>query len=138
MSQIAQGKRARVFALVALLIFAISRIVYSGPVLLLLAPILIVILVEKRKPSSLGLQLGPARTRTLLGYSILGFLSQLLILWASVSLRNALFSEGVVPSYPEDMLDEFIGQLFLVGVPEEVYYHGYLTTRLGTPNARGA
>lgn len=29
------------------------------------------------------------------------------------------------------MLEEFIGQLFFVGVPEEIYYRGYLMTRLG-------
>ncbi len=32
---------------------------------------------------------------------------------------------------PENLLVEFVGQLYIVGLPEEVYYRGYLQTRLG-------
>ncbi len=131
MTGIIPKDRARTFSLVALLIFAVSRIIYSGPFLFILAPILIVILFEKRNLRSLGFRWGPKRINVLLGYAILGFLSQLLILWTSVSLRKALFLEGISLSFPDDMLEEFIGQLFFVGVPEEIYYRGYLMTRLG-------
>lgn len=42
MTGIIPKDRARTFSLVALLIFAVSRIIYSGPFLFILAPILIV------------------------------------------------------------------------------------------------
>jgi hypothetical protein len=47
-------RRVVVYALVALLVFAVSRLVYSALFLFLIAPILIVLLVERRSLTSIG------------------------------------------------------------------------------------
>ena len=131
MTEKANTDRAKVYALIALLVFAISRIIYSAPLLFILTPVVVVCLFERRNISSLGFRFDSSKIILTLGITLLGFLGQAILLWASVNVRHVLFSEPLTLSPPTDLLDELIGQLFLVGVPEEIYYRGYLMTRLG-------
>lgn len=123
-------RSASCYALVALAVFLASRIVYSAPILYLLTPILIVVLLEKRRLSSLGFTFDRKRAGQYLAYAVLGFVSQVLVLAGVVFLVRDVFGEPYELSMPPSLLAEFLDQLYLVGLPEEVFYRGYLQTRL--------
>jgi membrane protease YdiL (CAAX protease family) len=124
-------RRAVIYALIALCIFAVSRIVYSAPLLFLLAPILIVLFIERRSLRSIGFVLERERIGQYACYALLGFLSQVVTLGLVVAGVRYLCGHPYQLTPPENLLVEFLGQLYLVGLPEEVYYRGYLQTRLG-------
>jgi membrane protease YdiL (CAAX protease family) len=124
-------RRIVIYALIALCIFAVSRVVYSAPLLFLLAPILIVLFIERRSLTSIGFLLEKERIGQYAFYALLGFLSQVVTLGLVVAGVRYLCRHPYQLTPPENLLVEFVGQLYLVGLPEEVYYRGYLQTRLG-------
>lgn len=119
------------WALIALGVFLASRIVYSAPILYLLTPILITLLVERRGLNSLGFTFERERLAQYFAFTGLGFASQVLTLAAVVLLIRNVFNLEYEVSLPPNLLAELVGQLYLVGLPEEVFYRGYLQTRLG-------
>lgn len=131
MEQLEPTPFAARYALYALAIFLVSRVVYSAPILFLLTPVLIVLVVERRKLSSIGLTFERNRLGQYVAFTFLGFASQVLVLAVVVVLMRDTFHLDYEVSFPPNLLAELVGQLFLVGLPEEVFYRGYLQTRLG-------
>jgi len=119
------------YAFIALLIFAISRVFYSALCLFLIAPILVVLLIEKRSLTSIGCVFEKDRVGQYFRYAIFGFFSQVVVLAFVVASVRYVFREPYELSMPPNLLIEFIEQLYIVGLPEEIYYRGYLQTRLG-------
>ncbi len=73
MSQTDNTNHRKIFyAAIPLAMFILSRIVYSGLFLYLLAPILIVLLVERRSIASLGLRIERQKIPSYLFYAFCG------------------------------------------------------------------
>jgi membrane protease YdiL (CAAX protease family) len=111
-------------------IFGLSRLIYSGPILFVLAPTAIVLLVERRTVATLGFRFDPQELVVYVFYAVVGFVLLMLELILEVYLRRELGNEIVDLSGPASYGKEFIGQILFVGGPEEVFYRGYLMNRL--------
>jgi membrane protease YdiL (CAAX protease family) len=118
-------------ALIALAIFILSRIIYSALLLFLLLPILLTLLLEKRDLKSIGFTFERNLTTKYLAYGLLCFMAQVVILAAVALVTRRVFGQQFDLEMPPNLLRELFEQLYLVGLPEEVYYRGYLQTRLG-------
>jgi membrane protease YdiL (CAAX protease family) len=129
-NEILNKKRSIFFAAIPLCIFLLSTIIYSAPFLFLLAPILIVYLVEKKKAGSLGFVFDKEKAITYTGITVLGFILQMLFYAVEVHVRGEAGNESFQLGFPPYLWQAFVDQLWLVAVPEEVFYRGYLITRL--------
>ena len=126
-----ETRRKVVFAAIPLAVFVFSRVIYSGLFLFLLGPIIIVLIVERRNIATLGFRFEREKTASYLFYAIVGFLLQMLVLIADVYLRRRVGNEVVDLSGPASYSREFADQILFVAGPEEVFYRGYLMTRIG-------
>jgi membrane protease YdiL (CAAX protease family) len=124
-------QRKVVFAAIPIAIFILSRFFYSGLFLFLLGTIVIVLLVERRSITTLGFRIERDKIASYLFYIIVGFLLQMLVLIADVYLRREVCNEVVDLSGHASYSREFIDQILFVAGPEEVFYRGYMMTRIG-------
>ena len=125
------SNRTTIYAVIPLGIFILSRIRYSGLFLFLLAPILIVLLVERRKLASLGFCIEREKLARYLFYTVVGFLLLMLVLVGDVFLRREFWKETVDLTGPANYGREFADQILFVAGPEETFYRGYMLTRVG-------
>jgi membrane protease YdiL (CAAX protease family) len=126
-----ENRRKAVFAAIPLAVFIISRIVYSGLFLFLLGTIIIVLLVERRNLTTLGFRFERDKIASYLLYTIAGFLLLMLVLIVDVTLRREVANQVVDLSGHASYGREFVGQILFVAGPEEVFYRGYMMTRIG-------
>jgi membrane protease YdiL (CAAX protease family) len=124
-------RQKAIYALVPLGVFILSRICYSGLSFFLLGSILIVLIVERRSITTLGFQFVPEKTLRYLVFPIGGFLLLMTVLLADIYLRRQFSHEGIDFSGLASYSREFVGQVLFAAGPEEVFYRGYLMTRLG-------
>jgi membrane protease YdiL (CAAX protease family) len=125
------SRRKTIYALIPLSIFILSRIRYSGLFLFLLGPILIVLLLERRGVATLGFRFNRDELLGYLVYTIIGFLLLMAVMILDIFLRREFGNEAIDFSGPADYGREFVDQILFVAGPEEVFYRGYLMTRLG-------
>ena len=92
---------------------------------------IIVLVIEKRNIASLGFHLERDRIPMYLLYTFAGFLLLMLVLIVDVFLRREIGDEVVDLSGPTSYSREFVDQILFVAGPEEVFYRGYLMTRVG-------
>lgn len=119
------------YAAIPLAIAVFSRFIYSGLFLFLLAPIILVLLAERRSIATLGIRFERARISSYVFSTIVGFLLLMLALIVDVYVRRKLGNEVVDLSGPASYSREFIDQILFVAGPEEVFYRGYLMNRMG-------
>ena len=125
------NRRKAINAAIPLAIFILSRIRYSGLFLFLLTPISIVLVIEKRNMLTLGFRFERDKISNYLFYTFVGFLLLMLVLIVDVLLRREIGNEVVDLSGPTSYGREFVDQILFVAGPEEVFYRGYLMTRVG-------
>jgi membrane protease YdiL (CAAX protease family) len=118
------------FAAIPIFIFFLSTIIYSAPFFFLIAPFFIVYLVEKQKVDSLGFVFDRKKIITYIAITVFGFFLQMLFHGVEVYFRRGIKHEIFLLEFPLSLWQAFVGQLWLVAVPEEVFYRGYLMTRL--------
>lgn len=126
-----ETRRKAIYAAIPLAIFILSRIRYSGLFLFLLTPIIIVLLIEKRNIITLGFRFERDKIASYLFYTFVGFLLLMLVLIVDVFLRREIGNEIVDLSGPTSYSREFVDQILFIAGPEEVFYRGYLMTRVG-------
>jgi membrane protease YdiL (CAAX protease family) len=126
-----ETRRKVVYAAIPLTMFVISRYIYSALFLFLLSPFVIVILIERRGISTLGVRFEREKIRNYLFYTFAGFLALMLVLIVDIFLWRRVSGEVVDLSGPTSYSREFVDQIFFVAGPEEVFYRGYMMTRMG-------
>jgi membrane protease YdiL (CAAX protease family) len=89
-----------------------------------------VYLVEKKKADSLGFVFDKDKAIKYAGITVLGFILQMLLYGVEVYVRWEGGNEGFQLEFPPNLWQALIDQLWLVAIPEEVFYRGYLMTRL--------
>jgi membrane protease YdiL (CAAX protease family) len=119
------------YAAIPLAVFILSRFIYSGLFLFLLAPIAIVVLVERRSIATLGIRFEREKIATYVFHTIVGFLLLMLALIVDVYVRPKLGNQVVDLTGPTSYSKEFIDQILFVAGPEETFYRGYLMNRIG-------
>jgi len=124
-------RRKAIYAAIPLVIFILSRIRYSGLFLFLLTPIIIALLIEKKSITTLGFRFERDKIASYLFYTFMGFLLLMLVLIVDIYLRREIGNEVVDLSGPTSYSREFVDQILFVAGPEEVFYRGYLMTRVG-------
>ena len=124
-------RRRMIYATIPLAMFILSRTIYSGLFLFLLAPILIVLLVERRSIATLGFRIERQRIPNYLFCTFVGFLLQMLLLVVGVYLHRVVGNEVIDLSGPDSYGREFIDQILFVAGPEETFYRGYMMNRVG-------
>jgi membrane protease YdiL (CAAX protease family) len=118
------------YAAIPIFIFLLSTIIYSAPFFFVLAPFIVVYFIEKRKADSLGFVCRKDRIITYIAITIIGFILQMVFYALEVYFRKVVGNEIYQLEFPSSLWQTFIGQLWLVAVPEEIFYRGYLMTRL--------
>jgi membrane protease YdiL (CAAX protease family) len=119
------------YATIPLAIFLLSRFIYSGPFLFLLAPMAIVLLVERRSITTIGIRFERHLIPQYVLVAAVGFLLLEIESVVDIYVRRELWNEVVDLSGPASYGKELIAQMLFVGGPEEVFYRGYLMSRLG-------
>jgi membrane protease YdiL (CAAX protease family) len=125
------NRRRIIYACIPLAMFVLSRYIYSALFLFLLAPFVIVILIERKGISTLGIRFEREKVRSYLFYAIVGFLALMLVLIVDIYLWRRVSGEAVDLSGPTSYGREFVDQILFVAGPEEVFYRGYAMTRIG-------
>ncbi|MBN1452900.1 MAG: CPBP family intramembrane metalloprotease [Anaerolineales bacterium] len=125
------NKHLILYAAIPIFIFLLSTVIYSAPFFFLLAPFLLVYLVERRKVASLGFVFEKKKVKTYISITVFGFFLQMLFYNVEIYLKKAIGHEIIQLELSPNLWHEFIAQLWLVAIPEEVFYRGYLMTRLG-------
>ena len=94
-------------------------------------PFLISWRTERKGPGSLGLTFRKERCITYILYALFGFI--LLIIRLGVTFYFKIHFAGdpsrVVLSHPENLIKGLIIQIMAVGLPEEIFFRGYLMSR---------
>ena len=126
-----ETRRKVVYAAIPLAMFVLSRYIYSALFLFLLAPFVIVILIERRGISTLGVRFEREKIRSYLIYTFVGFVVLMLVLIVDIYLWRKVSNEVVDLSGPTSYGREFVDQILFVAGPEEVFYRGYTMTRIG-------
>ncbi|HEY46840.1 MAG: hypothetical protein AMJ88_06790 [Anaerolineae bacterium SM23_ 63] len=125
------NRRRVIYAAIPLAMFVLSRYIYSALFLFLLAPFVIVTLVERRGVSTLGVRFEREKIPSYLFYTIVGFLALMLVLIVDIYFWRRVSNEIVDLSGPTSYSREFVDQVLFVAGPEEVFYRGYMMTRIG-------
>ena len=125
------ARRKVVFALIPIGVFILSRFIYSGLFIFLLGTTLIVLLIERRDITTLGFCIERDKINTYVLYTIVGLMLQVSLLIADIYLRRKICNEVVDLSGPASYGRELMGQILYVAGPEEVFYRGYMMTRIG-------
>jgi len=107
-------------------------IFYSAAVFMWLIPFFSAYIVEKRDLKSLGLVLQREKYLSYFLYAILGFFLTTAILGIELYIRIHFAGEPAekILSYRSNMLIALIIQIVAVGLPEELYFRGYLLRRI--------
>jgi membrane protease YdiL (CAAX protease family) len=124
------NRRLLLLAAIPIFIFLLSTIVYSAPFFFTIMPFLIVFFVEKQKAESLGFVLKRDKIATYTIVIVVGFILQMLFYGVEIYFRSEIVNEVFYLDFPPSLWQEFVGQLWLIAVPEEIFYRGYLMTRL--------
>jgi len=145
MGKLESAERAKKFGLIALLIIIIQLIatqsvfhlhkriltVFVVQFFYWFVPFFIVYIVEERGIKSLGITLKWEKSVSYLLYTVLGIILSTVVFALSVYLRIHLAKENMegLFSLRFNILQAIFIQIIGVGVPEELFFRGYLMTR---------